>query len=258
MSATVKNSSASPSADAPLGRLARLAGHWEGVERLAPSPWAPGGTGRAALELRVGVAGTALLQDYRGRSDADGREVVGHGVFTVDRDSGEVVWSWVDDLGFAAPAPSRGHWSHDALVLERTSPRGTNRTTFELDGEGRLHQRTAVRFEGDERFNELISATYERVGGAAAASAEDPAYGSCACGAVRFRLTAPPSGAATVARAAVDLVKGAELLGAYRPAEGEANAFCLQCGASVFGAGWPDGPDVAIRPDALERAPERP
>ena len=60
-----------------------------------------------------------------------------------------------DSIGYPPEVPARGAFDGDTLVLERTTPRGTNRTTFTLDGE-RLSQDIAV----DGRT--LVRAVYER------------------------------------------------------------------------------------------------
>ena len=127
-----------PELNALHERLAGLAGEWEGTEELAASPWSPGGTGRAQMTLGVAAGGFALVQDYR--SDTG---LTGHGVFSVSGD--EVLYHWFDSFGFPVEAPARGGFEGDALVLERSSPRGTNRTTFAPAGAG-LHQR--IEFNG--------------------------------------------------------------------------------------------------------------
>jgi hypothetical protein len=129
-------------------RLAALEGAWEGTEELASSPWSPGGTARAQMTFGVAAGGFALVQDYR--SDTG---LTGHGVFSVSGD--DVLHHWFDSIGYPTEAPARGGFEGDALVLERTTPRGTNRTILTLAG-GRLHQRIAV--DGAT----LVEATYVR------------------------------------------------------------------------------------------------
>src|SRR3954453_15264936 len=119
-------------------RLATLEGAWEGTEELAPSPWSPGGSTRAWMTCGVGAGGFALVQDYR--SDTG---LTGHGVFSAIGD--EVLWHWFDSIGYPAEVPARGGFEGNTLTLTRTSPRGTNRTTFTLDGD-ELHQR--IEFDG--------------------------------------------------------------------------------------------------------------
>jgi hypothetical protein len=119
-------------------RLASFEGSWAGTEQLAPSPWSPGGTAQAVLSFGVAAGGFAVVQDYRSSAG-----LTGHGVFSVAGD--EVLWHWFDSIGYAVEVPARGGFEGDVLVLERTSSRGTNRTTFALVGSS-LRQR--VKFDG--------------------------------------------------------------------------------------------------------------
>jgi hypothetical protein len=77
-------------------------------------------------------------------------------VFSVSGD--EVLWHWFDSIGYPSEVPARGGFEGDALVLERTSPRGTNRSTFTLEGD-RLRQEIAV--DGAS----LVTALYLRAQG---------------------------------------------------------------------------------------------
>jgi hypothetical protein len=129
-------------------RLAGFAGEWEGTEELAASPWSPGGTATARMAFAVAASGFALVQDYR--SDTG---LTGHGVFSVADDV--VLWHWFDSIGFPPEIPAHGGFEGESLVLERTSPRGTNRTTFALAGDA-LVQRVA--FNGET----IVVATYRQ------------------------------------------------------------------------------------------------
>jgi hypothetical protein len=140
--------------------LARLAGRWTGPEDLAPSPWLPGGRAEATVVFAPGAGGAVLLEDYE--SVQDGRPLIsGHGVLSFDAESGEVRLHWFDSLGFAAEAPARGRWSGDRLVLERHSPRGTNRTTW-IAGADVLEQTVAFGAAGDDEFTTFARGRYTR------------------------------------------------------------------------------------------------
>jgi hypothetical protein len=107
-----------------------------------------------------------------------------------------------------------------------------------------------------------------------APSPQRPLYGSCQCGAVRYKVTAPflranvchcsrcrkQSGAGgmvqgRVPREGFRLLQGADALRTYRPPGAMAKVFCSTCGSSLFGGTWPDGPEVSIRFGALDGDP---
>ena len=98
--------------------------------------------------------------------------------------------------------------------------------------------------------------------------------GGCLCGAVRFEVDPPflraghchcsrcrkHSGTfgltqARVARAQFRLLSGAEKIRVYGKGEGAVKAFCVDCGSSLFGGTWPDGPQVSIRMGAFDGDP---
>lgn len=100
--------------------------------------------------------------------------------------------------------------------------------------------------------------------------------GSCLCGGVRFEVETPflranhchcsrcrkHSGSfgltqGRVPRERFRLLDGEELIRVFRPAEGAAvKAFCVECGSSLFGGSWPEGPEVSVRLGALDGDPE--
>ena len=52
------------------------------------------------------------------------------------------------------------------------------------------------------------------------------------------------------------LVSGEESLRVYRPEGGGAvKVFCVECGSSLFGGTWPDGPEVSIRLGSVDGDP---
>ncbi len=102
----------------------------------------------------------------------------------------------------------------------------------------------------------------------------EPVTGSCLCGGVRFELTQTFRRAShchcsrcrkhsgtfgltqgRMPRDGFRLLRGEELIRVYRPAGGMAKAFCSECGSSLFGGTWPDGPEVSIRFGVLDDDP---
>jgi hypothetical protein len=99
--------------------------------------------------------------------------------------------------------------------------------------------------------------------------------GSCLCGGVRFEVDLPflrashchcsrcrkHSGAfggtqGRVPREGFRMLAGEDLLRIYRPEGGMAKVFCSECGSSLFGGTWPEGPEVSIRLGSLDGDPE--
>ena len=100
----------------------------------------------------------------------------------------------------------------------------------------------------------------------------EPLEGSCLCGGVRFEITEPFLNAnhchcsrcrkhsgtfggtqGRVPREGFRLLAGEELIRVYRPApDAGVKAFCTQCGSSLFGRTWPDGPEISVRLGALD------
>ena len=105
-------------------------------------------------------------------------------------------------------------------------------------------------------------------------SPDAPLTGGCACGAVRFEVTAPfdtagychckrcqrRSGAlwslnGFVQSTGFALTQGTVDVRTWRPEDGSPKSFCATCGGHVFG-GNPDGPFVVVRLGAVDGDPE--
>jgi len=100
--------------------------------------------------------------------------------------------------------------------------------------------------------------------------------GSCLCGAVRFEVTLPftranychctrcakGSGSWGHAQGRVPpeqfrLLQGEDKIKVWSPVDGGAvKAFCSDCGSSLFGYRWPDGPEISIRLGTLDGDPQ--
>jgi hypothetical protein len=95
--------------------------------------------------------------------------------------------------------------------------------------------------------------------------------GSCLCGAVRFEVDGPfervvqchctsckklSGGVGTVngraKSSSIRVVAGGELLRTYQPDEGSAKTFCSECGANLFGGGWPERENASVRVSAID------
>jgi hypothetical protein len=104
-------------------------------------------------------------------------------------------------------------------------------------------------------------------------TAELPLTGGCGCGAVRFEVTAPLTGAqychctrcqrrtgtaaslsGRVEPGSVTIVSGEEHVREWRPQGGMPKAFCVQCGSALF-VRTPDGEIIGVRFGALDADP---
>jgi hypothetical protein len=98
--------------------------------------------------------------------------------------------------------------------------------------------------------------------------------GSCGCGAVRFRASRAPDGAAychctrcqkrtgtavqasaRMAPGAVTVTAGRELLGAWSPPGGLIKEFCTRCGSHLFGRDPGSGEITIVRMAAFDSDP---
>lgn len=137
--------------------IARLAGTWEGEERINPSPWDPtGANARAVVRNRVALAGLTVIQEYE--QSRDGQVVfTGHGVFHVEGET--IVLRWWDSW---SPVPSefRGGIDGDTLTLLRRDTKGFARSTWRLGPEAYAYT-LEVSQDGKEWYG-YMEANYRR------------------------------------------------------------------------------------------------
>ena len=138
-----------------------LLGSWLGEEEQAASPWAPAASARAALQLKLDVQGSLVLQDYR-QVRSDGVELCGHGVFQAGPD-GQLRWWFFDSYGYP-PEPASGRWDGGALVLEKTTERGVAEHVFSPAADA-LDYRVRLRLAGRTDWSPFLSGRYRRVSG---------------------------------------------------------------------------------------------
>ncbi len=149
-----------PQPTADHRKLHRLAGTWVGDERLAPSPWGPGGPAKGRISGRVACDGFFVVSDYE--EEKDGRVVFcGHSIYGWDPALGAVAWTWVDSMGAPPAAPILGRWDGDALVFVREQPCGASRFTHRFGGDGR-YLFTIEGRQGDGPWQVMMEGTYRR------------------------------------------------------------------------------------------------
>jgi hypothetical protein len=104
--------------------------------------------------------------------------------------------------------------------------------------------------------------------------ADLPLTGGCLCGGVRFEVSEPlvsahychctrcqrrtgsaASVSARVAPGSLKVVAGEELIGAYRPSDGFAKAFCSACGGALWAQSPEDPEIISVRMGTFDRDP---
>ena len=143
-------------------RLATLAGNWRGEGEVFANPWGPAGRSASTWAFRFDPPRLNLIHDFHERRDG-GFAFDGHGVLTVDPDGGDVLWFWFDTHGYPPLQPARGGWEGNTLRLEKHTPRGVGRSSFEL-GTDRLVYRVVTRLAGADAFIPITTAEYRREG----------------------------------------------------------------------------------------------
>jgi hypothetical protein len=112
-------------------RLLAFEGEWEGPEELAPSAWGPGGEALGRMSFRSDLDGFAVIQDYIEQKNSH-ITFRGHGVFTVDPQTNEILWYWFDSFGLPPDSPARGRFEGDVLTMSRVSERGAARYVYRI------------------------------------------------------------------------------------------------------------------------------
>jgi hypothetical protein len=101
-----------------------------------------------------------------------------------------------------------------------------------------------------------------------------PLTGGCLCGAVRFEVDRPPvsasychctrcqrrTGTAASAQALIEpgslrIVKGEDVVRAFRPPDGWAKLFCPECGSALFSQSPADPASMTVRMGAFDSDP---
>lgn len=142
-------------------QLARLVGVWRGREIMHPSPWDErGGQAEGETRSRVALGGFAVISDYH--QVRAGKVVFeGHGVYSIDAKTAEVVLHWFDGMGQGAEV-FRGGWQGDRLTLTSHGAMGSVRLEYDFGRAGRLGSRMEMAPDG-ERWATLFECDYARV-----------------------------------------------------------------------------------------------
>jgi hypothetical protein len=141
-------------------RLLAFVGEWEGSEELTPSAWGPGGAAFGRMSFRADLDGFVVIQNYIEQKDS---HIIfrGHGVFTVDPQTNDILWYWFDSLGFPPDEPARGRFEGDVLTMNRVSVRGAARYTYRITANS-CEFSIENKFPGDVDFSLFMKGKYAR------------------------------------------------------------------------------------------------
>ena len=143
-------------------RLQALVGAWRGEEEVADTQWADGGAATAEVLAEAQFGGLFVVQRYRQRRD--GTVSFGsHNVFGFDQQNRVVTMHQFDSMGFVPVSPATGTWNGSELVLERSSPRGAARVTYDFDSEDSYRMRLEFKAAGSDAWQDMVSGLYRRV-----------------------------------------------------------------------------------------------
>lgn len=115
----------------------------------------------ATTTWRVDLGGFVLITDYEQHKDGQ-TTYRGHGVYTVDPASTEVVLHWFDQMS-GQREEFRGTWNGDQLTLQSKNQMGFMRLQYDLSTEGRLVTRGEMSADG-ENWKAMFDGEHERRG----------------------------------------------------------------------------------------------
>jgi hypothetical protein len=141
-------------------KLKRLAGQWQGEEKMYPSDWDPkGGVATGRQSTRVSLDGFAVVSDYE--QERDGRITYsGHAVWTYDAKEKQYLMHWFDSMG-SPPEVFKGDFQGDVLtVISHGGPMNA-RMTYDFSQGSKLKSKMEMSPDG-KNWNTFFDATYEK------------------------------------------------------------------------------------------------
>lgn len=143
-------------------RLQALVGAWRGEEEMSATQWAPAGTASAEAVAEADFGGLFVTQRYRQTRDGN-ESFAARNIFGFDQADGLAKMYAFDSMGFAPVSPACGSWDGDALVLERSSPRGSARVAYIFESPDSY--RTELKFKpaGAEIWQDMAKGAFQRV-----------------------------------------------------------------------------------------------
>jgi hypothetical protein len=146
-----------------LVQLEFLVGELSGPEEVSTTPWAEGGPATGRVRGEHELDGGAIVQ--RQVQERDGAVAFrALNVFTVDPATDEVLLYSFDSVGYPPEPAARGTWHDGELVLDRTTERGSARTTFTPTDDGYRWSKS-FRAPGSEVWSPVVAGRMHRTSG---------------------------------------------------------------------------------------------
>jgi hypothetical protein len=140
-------------------KMEKLAGHWQGEERMHPSQWDPsGGVAIGRTSARVSLNGFVVVSDYQ--QEREGQVTyAGHGVWTYDARESCYRLHWFDSMG-SPPEVFMGVFDGDVLTVSHAGTMHA-RMTYDFSQGKRMKTRMEMSPDG-KTWSILFDATYEK------------------------------------------------------------------------------------------------
>lgn len=140
--------------------LERLAGNWEGEEKMFPSEWDPkGGVAKGRTKSRLSLDGFAVIGDYQ--QERNGAVTYsGHSVFTFDPKANMYSVHWFDCMG-SPPEVFTGALKGDLLTMAHGGPGMHARLTYDFSDAKQLQTKMEMSKDG-AAWNTLFEGRYKR------------------------------------------------------------------------------------------------
>jgi hypothetical protein len=144
-------------------RLSFLTGGLSGPERAHATRWADAGPARGTVHGHLELGGTVVVQHQTHERDGLGsfRAI---NVFMAEPATEEILLYSFDSVGFPPDPPARGTWHGEDLVLDRSTSRGSSRTTYTPTSVGYRWSKQ-FRAPGDEAWAPVVNGHMSRDAG---------------------------------------------------------------------------------------------
>jgi hypothetical protein len=143
-------------------RLEAFIGSWAGEEHVAASAWTVEGMARGEVLSECLFGGLFIEQHYRQTCDGlvsfEARNIIGFDA----ADRAYKLYQF-DTVGFTPPSPASGQWENDALIFERSSPRGVQRTVYHFANTDCYRMDVSFQPAGGTDWQEVVSGVYRRL-----------------------------------------------------------------------------------------------